>query len=70
MWLRAAWWDLTCLAFCWVPFYLWLVLGLGFSGWEGLGSRAMREAFFTAVLVTLAFTYIHRHYTFILVYGD
>jgi hypothetical protein len=69
-WLRARWWDLSCLAFCWVPFYVWLVFGLGLDGWDGLASGGLRDAFMLAVLVALGFTYIHRHYTFILVYGD
>lgn len=66
-WLRSAWWDLGCLAFCWVPFYLWVVYGLGLDG--GWGSTAT-AALGLATVVALAITYVHRHYTFVLVYGD
>ncbi|HFE44780.1 MAG TPA: hypothetical protein ENJ18_04690 [Nannocystis exedens] len=66
-WLRSPWWDLCCLGFCWVPFYLWLVFGLGLDGSWG---RAATPALGLAMVVALAITYVHRHYTFILVYGD
>ncbi|MBK7824708.1 hypothetical protein [Nannocystis sp.] len=68
-WLRSPTWDLTLLAFCWLPFYVWAVFGLGLDGsWAaGVGSR---DALAWATLVALAITYVHRHYTFLLVYGD
>lgn len=65
--------DLAALAFGWLPFYLWLVVGLGlgaepFGG--GLTGRAAEEATALAVLAALAISYVHRHYTFVVVYGD
>ena len=60
-------WDLAGLAFGWVPFYLWLVLGLGLGG--DLPARAADEATALAVLAALAISYVHRHYTFVVVYG-
>ncbi|MBK6917626.1 MAG: hypothetical protein IPH07_09520 [Deltaproteobacteria bacterium] len=73
-WLRGGFWDTTVLAYGWVPFYLWCVfgLGLGREGWglPALPRGAHRSAFATAVVIALAITYVHRHYTFILVYGD
>lgn len=66
-WLRSPWWDLCCLGFCWVPFYLWLVFGLGLDGAWG---KAQTPALGLAMVVALAITYVHRHYTFVLVYGD
>ena len=66
-WLRAPWWDLGCLGFCWVPFYLWAVYGLGLGGPKG---TAVTGALALATVVALAITYVHRHYTFVLVYGD
>lgn len=66
-WLRSAWWDLCCLGFCWVPFYAWAVFGLGLDGrWGSKVSPALA----TATVAALAMTYVHRHYTFLLVYGD
>ncbi len=65
-WLRAPWWVLGFLGFCWVPFYLWVVHGLGL---DGLGTKAT-PALALATVVALAITYVHRHYTFVLVYGD
>ena len=64
-WLRSPLWDLACLGFCWLPFYLWVVFGLGLDGWTTSPS-----ALALATFVALAITYVHRHYTFILVYGD
>lgn len=61
-------WDLAALAFGWVPFYLWLVFGLGLGA--DLPARAADEATALAVLVALAISYVHRHYTFVVVYGD
>lgn len=66
-WLRNACWDLGCLAFCWLPFYLWAVFGLGLDGsWAAGQTRGLA----LATAVALAATYVHRHYTFVLVYGD
>jgi hypothetical protein len=72
-WLKAAWWDLGGLAFCWLPFYVFVVFGLGLTGsWTAGGtSGAGREpGLGLAMIVALAITYVHRHYTFLLVYGD
>lgn len=74
VWLRSAWWDAVCLGFCWVPFYVWVVFGLGLGqhawGLEPLGRPAAREAMLLATTIALGTTYIHRHYTLLLVYGD
>jgi hypothetical protein len=71
-WLRGPVWDTACLAFCWVPFYLWFVFGLDLGDGGGIvvlfGQRF--DALALAILVVLALTYVHRHYTFVLVYGD
>lgn len=73
-WLRSAAWDTGLIAYGWVPFYLWLVFGLGLGrdafGAEPLEANAQRAAIATATLVALAITYVHRHYTFLLIYGD
>lgn len=73
-WLRSAAWDTAVLSYGWVPFYLWCVVGLGLGreGWglPALSRAANKSAFATAVVVALAITYVHRHYTFVLVYGD
>jgi hypothetical protein len=73
-WLRSAPWDTGLLAYGWVPFCLWLVLGLGLGrdayGGAPLNAAAQRAAIATATLVALVITYVHRHYTFLLVYGD
>lgn len=66
-WLRGPWWDLSLVAFGWLPFYAWVVFGLGVDGTWGASSRA---ALATATAIALGITYVHRHYTFLLVYGD
>ncbi len=66
-------WDLALLGFCWLPFYVWLVWGLGLDGsWAGVtpDGTGNRAALALASAVALGITYVHRHYTFILVYGD
>lgn len=66
--------DLAGVAFGWVPFYLWLVLGLGLGqdafGGPALTGRAAADATALAIVVALGITYVHRHYTFFVVYGD
>ena len=62
------------MAFGWLPFYCWVVFGLGLGG-ESWGLTALnrgdsRSALALATTVALATTYIHRHYTLLLVYGD
>ncbi|MCZ6616861.1 MAG: L-2-amino-thiazoline-4-carboxylic acid hydrolase, partial [Gammaproteobacteria bacterium] len=71
-WLRDPLFDSACLAYCWVPFYLFLVFGLGIDGeWSASGSGGDREpGLGTAMFIALGITYVHRHYTFLLVYGD
>lgn len=71
-WLRGPLWDTACLSFCWVPFYLWFVLGLrlGDGGGDVLLFGSTIDAFALAVMAVLALTFVHRHYTFVLVYGD
>ncbi len=71
-WLRGPAWDTACLSFCWVPLYLWFVFGLrlGDGGGEVVLFAQRVDALALAVIVVLALTYVHRHYTFVLVYGD
>lgn len=73
-WLRNAFFDVALLAFCWVPIYVWVVFGLGLGGdaigLAPLSSAAEGRALSVAALVVLGLTYVHRHYTFVLVYGD
>ncbi len=76
-WLRSRFFDVALLGFCWVPVYVWVVFGLGL-GWDGLewAGRAPlhpayeRAALLLAISVVLGLTWVHRHYTFLLVYGD
>jgi len=73
-WLRNPLFDVGLLAFCWVPIYVWVVFGLGLGrevfGLPGLTSSEANQALALAAVVVLGLTYIHRHYTFVLVYGD
>lgn len=74
VWLRSPAWDTACLAFCWIPFYVWVVfgLGLGIEAWgvPALDTAAARDALLLATTTALGITYVHRHYTMLLVYGD
>ncbi len=67
-------WDFGLIAFGWVPFYVWVVavLGLGAEVYGGslLQGKLAEQATATAILGALAFSFVHRHYTFVLVYGD
>ena len=73
-WLSGPVVDTAALAFGWLPFYLWLVFGLGLGleafGGAALAGRAAADATALAVVVALALTYVHRHYTFFVAYGD
>lgn len=57
-----------------MPVYLWVVFGLGLGaaplGLPDLSALEKRQALTLAILVVLGLTYIHRHYTFLLIYGD
>ncbi len=66
-WLKGPAFDLLGLAFCWLPIYAWTVWGLGLGGDVG---RESYPALATAMGVVLCLTFVHRHYTFVLVYGD
>jgi hypothetical protein len=73
-WLRHPAFDLGLLAFAWVPFYLWAAYGLGL-GWGDVGGTPLppaehKEAQVLAIVVALGVTYVHRHYTLVVVYGD
>ena len=73
-WLRGPLFDVALLAFCWVPVYVWVVFVLGL-GRDGLGLAPLppaeeARALSLAILVVLGLTFVHRHYTFVLVYGD
>ncbi len=73
-WLLGPVADSALVAWCWVPFYLFFVgvlgLGRGVFGADGLPAGELRAATATAAGVVLALTWVHRHYTFLLVYGD
>jgi hypothetical protein len=73
-WLRGPAFDIALLGLPWVPFYAWVVGSLGL-GRPGVGLSALsqadeRQALGLATLAALACTYVHRHYTFFVVYGD
>ena len=64
-WLRGPLWDISCLALGWVPFYLWLLgTPLTRPGQEAGPSLAV------ALIIALGLNFLHRHYVFLLVYGD
>ena len=73
-WIRSRFFDTALLAFCWVPVYVWVVFGLGIGaepfGYAPLSTLESQRALSLAILVVLGLTSIHRHYTFVLVYGD
>lgn len=71
-WIRNPLWDTALLALPWVPLYLWFVFGLrlGDGGGEVVLAGHRFDALALATIVVLAITYVHRHYTFVLVYGD
>lgn len=61
------------MAFGWLAFYALVVFGLGLDGQWSAGGRngAGREpGLGLAMTLALAISYVHRHYTFLLVYGD
>src|SRR3954469_7470379 len=60
-WLRGPTWDVSLLAFGWVPFYLWVAANPFLQATTGL--RA-------ALIIALALNFLHRHYVLLLVYGD
>jgi hypothetical protein len=63
--------DLVGFGWAWVPFLLWCVFVLGLDGdWVPGERKADRAAFALASFVALGVSYVHRHYTFLLVYGD
>ncbi|MCA9681379.1 MAG: hypothetical protein KC457_04220 [Myxococcales bacterium] len=68
-WLVGPLFDALCIAWAWVPFYLFVVFGLGL---DGVVSQARDPApeLGLAILTALGISYVHRHYTFLLVYGD
>ena len=72
IWLRGPLWDLGLVAFCWLPFLAWVVfdLGLGGSNSPDPTPKGELSPLARATLVALGASYIHRHLTFILVYGD
>ena len=70
-WLRGVVWDVGLLGWGWVPFYLFVVGVLGLTGeWSAAGRAGAEPGLGLAILVALAINYVHRHYTFFLVYGD
>jgi hypothetical protein len=72
-WLLGPWFDAICIAWAWVPFYLFVVFVLGLDGSWSLGGRdgnGTEPGLGLAMLVALGVSYVHRHYTFLLVYGD
>lgn len=71
-WIRGPLWDTALLALPWLPLYLWFVFGLrlGDGGGEVVVFGEHTWGLALATLVVLAITFVHRHYTFVLVYGD
>lgn len=73
-WLRGPTFDIALLALPWVPFYAWVVGSLGLGrpgvGLSPLSPADEHQALGLATLAALACTYVHRHYTFFVVYGD
>ena len=65
-WLRGPLWDISCLALGWVPFYLWL-LGTPLAR---AGQQEAGPSLAVALVIALALNFLHRHYVFLLVYGD
>ena len=72
IWLRGPLWDLGLVAFCWLPFLAWVVLDLGLGGSNSPKPvpKGQLSPLAQATLVALGASYVHRHLTFILVYGD
>ncbi|WP_106391519.1 hypothetical protein [Enhygromyxa salina] len=65
--------DSACIAWAWVPFYLFVVFVLGLDGSWSIGGRdgnGTEPGLGLAMLLALGVSYVHRHYTFLLVYGD
>jgi hypothetical protein len=72
-WLVGPWFDSLTVAWAWVPFYLFVVFGLGLDGeWSlhGRDGHGTEPGLGLALLIALGISYVHRHYTFLLVYGD
>lgn len=72
-WLVGPWFDSIGIAWAWVPFYVFVVWGLGLDGEWSRGGRdgnGTEPGLGLALLLALGISYIHRHYTFLLVYGD
>ncbi len=67
-WIRGPLWDLGLLSFGWVPFYLLFVFRMHL-GEPGV-ALARRPEFKTAVAIVLALIFAHRHYVFLMVFGD
>lgn len=65
--------DAICVAWAWLPFYLFVVVVLGLDGDWSIGGRdgnGTEPGLGLAMLMALGISYVHRHYTFLLVYGD
>jgi hypothetical protein len=72
-WLVGPWFDSACIAWAWVPFYAFIVFVLGLDGSWSRGGRdghGTEPGLGLAMLLALGVSYVHRHYTFLLVYGD
>ncbi|MFO0758898.1 MAG: hypothetical protein U0359_20565 [Byssovorax sp.] len=73
-WLRGPAFDIILVALPWVLFYVWITWSLGLGragvGLAALSPAAERKALGLAMIAALAATYVHRHYTFFVVYGD
>ncbi len=64
-WLRGPIWDVSLMAFGWVPFYLWVAL-YPLEDASGAATRGL----VVALVIALALNFLHRHYVLLLVYGD
>jgi hypothetical protein len=67
-WIKSSLWDLALLSFGWVPFFLFFVFWLHLG--SGGAAIVRRPEFKTALLIDLGLIFAHRHYVFLMVFGD
>jgi hypothetical protein len=66
-WIRGPLWDLALLSFAWVPFFVLFVFGMHLADGRPIFNRPEFKA---AVLIDLGLIFTHRHYVFLMVFGD
>jgi hypothetical protein len=64
-WIRGQLWDLVLLNFCWLPLGLWYAYGTWGEAWGDSSPYAV-----VALAAAAISSWVHRHYTFVWVYGD